>query len=327
MYESRDKRFIIIDIPRSIEESQVHVGFDEPRPRRRRLLSAQPATKPFDTPEPRDGGGGAAIARSSAVQIADLMTAATVEGALEHIDASIYNGPWLLPRVVSGDEARGEGEPDTFIPAEARYLAGSIQDLRKKFEDEAPTFRLMVLDPPWPNRSVRRKKGSYSTVSNLTDMRHLLSQIPVSHHLDDAGLVAVWVTNKPAVLDLMTSPGGQFTSWGLELVAEWTWVKVTTLGEPIYPVDSTWRKPWETLLIAKKAGATTPPGLAPKVIFSVPDLHSRKPNLRGLFSDILGLDCVGLEVFARHLTAGWWSWGDEVLRFQDSRHWCDDTVA
>lgn len=322
LYESEDKRVAILDVPRSIEESQVVTVGSAPPPRR--LASAQPVAKPFETPEPRDGGGGAAISRSSAAQIADLMAAAAVDDALRHVSEAGYEGPWCLPRVtVPADERVGapEGQRDCFIPDGAKYLDGSIQDRSQAFRDTAPTFSLVLMDPPWPNRSVRRKKGSYSTVADLSEMRHLLSHIPVPSHLDSSGLVAVWTTNKPAVLELLTAPGGLFASWGLELAAEWTWVKVTASGEPVYPVDSAWRKPWEKLLIAKRRGAPTPPGLVSKTIFSVPDLHSRKPSLRGLFQEVLGPGFLGLEVFARHLTAGWWSWGDEVLRFQDTQYW------
>jgi N6-adenosine-specific RNA methylase IME4 len=28
-----------------------------------------------------------------------------------------------------------------------------------------------------------------------------------------------------------------------------------------------------------------------------------------------------LEIFARHLVAGWTSWGNECLKFQDVRYW------
>lgn len=255
------------------------------------------------------------------------MTAATVSDALEHLSHVRYNGPWCLPRVTApADEprlgARDIHEP--FIPEDAKYLRGFIQNETQAFKDTAPTFNLIIMDPPWPNRSVRRKKGSYSTTADLSDMRRLLSHIPVSAHLDPSGLVAVWITNKPAVLDFLTSPGGLFASWGLELAAEWTWVKVTASGEPIFPVDSSWRKPWEKLLIAKRRGAPMPPGLVPRTILAVPDLHSRKPSLRDPFQDILGRGFLGLEVFARHLTAGWWSWGDDVLRFQDEQHWTEE---
>lgn len=338
LYESKDKRIAIIDVPRSIEESQAHVTNTGPAPPPRRLLSAQPVAKPFETPEPRDGGGGAAISRSSAAQIADLMTAAAVDDALQHVSDDCYEGPWYLPRVTAppashcldtGGGSGGESGSGShhFIPDGAKYLEGSIEDQSRTFRDTAPAFNLILMDPPWPNRSVRRKKGSYSIVADLSEMRRLLSHIPVPAHLDPSGLVAVWTTNKPAIVDFLTSPGGLFASWGLELTAEWTWVKVTASGEPIYPVDSSWRKPWEKLLIAKRRGAPTPLGLTSKTIISVPDLHSRKPNLRGVFQEILGSRSLGLEVFARHLTVGWWSWGDEVLLFQDAQHWTEEAVA
>jgi N6-adenosine-specific RNA methylase IME4 len=60
-----------------------------------------------------------------------------------------------------------------------------------------------------------------------------------------------------------------------------------------------------------------------KVIVSVPDVHSRKPNLRGLFEGLLPERYEALEVFARNLTAGWWAWGDEVLLFQRRECWVD----
>jgi N6-adenosine-specific RNA methylase IME4 len=86
-------------------------------------------------------------------------------------------------------------------------------------------------------------------------------------------------------------------------------------------MGSEWRKPWEKLIIAKRAGAATPPGLKSKTIIAVPDLHSRKPSVQRLFAECLPPQYLGLEVFARNLTAGWWSWGDDVLKFQQNVHW------
>ncbi|KAF7915123.1 hypothetical protein EAE99_010319 [Botrytis elliptica] len=68
-----------------------------------------------------------------------------------------------------------------------------------------------------------------------------------------------------------------------------------------------------------------------RIIIGVPDLHSRKPNLRFLFGQLLGLqEYRGLEIFARNLTAGWWGWGNEVMKFQDDGAWveegCNDVV-
>ena len=109
--------------------------------------------------------------------------------------------------------------------------------------------------------------------------------------------------------------------WGLEVAAEWVWVKVTTQGEAMFDVDGWYRKPWEKLLIARRKRRGAERVVADKVIVAVPDLHSRKPNLRKVFAEVFGKEYVGLELFARNLTQGWWSWGDEVLKFQEEQWW------
>jgi N6-adenosine-specific RNA methylase IME4 len=96
----------------------------------------------------------------------------------------------------------------------------------------------------------------------------------------------------------------------------------------VVAVDSEWRRPWERLVIGrKKGGSGSGSGTGPvegKVIVAVPDVHSRKPNLRGLFEELLPERYEALEVFARNLTAGWWAWGDEVLLFQRRECWVED---
>ncbi|KAH7319913.1 MT-A70 family [Stachybotrys elegans] len=316
LFQNQDKTIVVLDIPRTLEEAQSYTAGGQLEPLERRIYSVEPFSSPFVTPEPKDGSS-AHWGQSPASQIADLMTSAAVQSALQQL-SSQYHGPYCHARLTAPEPpATTSG---SFIPKDSHFLHGSIQDMRQEFVDTAPKFDIIVLDPPWPNRSARRSK-KYTTAVNKTEMLDLLSLIPVSSHLATDGLVAIWVTNASSVLDLMTSPTGILSSWGLELVTEWTWVKVTAAGEPLYPVDSQWRKPWEKLLVAKRKGSRPPSSLRPTTIIAVPDLHSRKPNLRGLFQDVLGRDLTGLEVFARNLTAGWWSWGDEVLHFQDDQHW------
>ena len=159
--------------------------------------------------------------------------------------------------------------------------------------------------------------------------------------------VGVWVTNKAAFRYLLLSPCGIFDAWGIELVEEWVWVKTTIHGAPICALNSAWRKPYEILLVGKaKSSASSKHDDADvgeadrgggqvkrRVVFGVPDLHSRKPNLRALFEgsmEEMGIYGDGkgktkgyeaLEVFARNCTAGWWSWGDEALKFQAQECW------
>lgn len=321
LHRTVDNLTVVLDIPRSLEESQVLPGLEHDT--KCRIYSSPAAEVPFETPEPASGVGADATA-SPAAQIASLMTAEHHRSTLELLYRE-YTGPYHLPRQISPDATPEQNlsieDDNVYIPENAEYLHGSIRDMRGSFLQRAPKFNLIIMDPPWPNRSVRRKTARYKTASSLPDIRELLCAIPVQAHLADDGLVAVWITNKPRIADLVSAPGGLFEEWGLELVAEWTWLKVTASGEPIFDLDSAWRKPWEKLLVAKRIGRPSPPALAPKTIIAVPDLHSRKPNLRGVFQQVLGSSYTALEVFARGLTAGWWSWGDEVLKFQQPQHW------
>lgn len=342
LFRSEDSSVVLIDVPRSIEEGQLlssSLRSKNGRPILRRLVSSEPHDKPFQTPEPKDGNGGLTDS------ISDLMSAAAATHALEIIRNS-YSGLWCLPRTVrpGGYDDQGglkrkrevssqeeDGKPaedgkdsaDVMIPECSFYLHGTITAERDRFLKDAPTFDLIVLDPPWPNRSARRKKGNYKVADSLATIRETLSLIPIAAHLAPGGLVAVWVTNKASAIELLTGPRGLFAEWALEQLDEWTWLKVTTAGEPIFDVNSTWRKPWERILIARRRGSETRLARRGRVIVSVPDLHSRKPNLRGLFEDSLHPDFKGLEVFARNLTANWWGWGDEVLRFQQPVHWAE----
>ncbi|KAK2594254.1 hypothetical protein QQS21_008033 [Conoideocrella luteorostrata] len=325
IYQSADKTVILLDIPRSLEYSQVLPGHLP----QRRIYSDTPPSEPFPTPDPkRSPRHGAAAhnwqAQSPAAQISDLMTAASVESALQSLHDN-YSGPFHLPRL-SSPATPSNSETAAYLPVpETTNLHGSIDGQRQTFSDTAPAFKLIVLDPPWPNRSAKRRTDKYATVTNLAEMRDLLTSIPVSAHLDSSGLVAIWITNKATIPDFLTSPTGVFASWGVELAAEWTWFKITALGEPIFDVNSTWRKPWEKILIAKRVGTSTPTNLKSKVIIAAPDAHSRKPNLRGLFEDVFGeSNYLGLEIFARNLTAGWWCWGDQVLKFQDQQYWAQE---
>ncbi|KAI0421028.1 MT-A70-domain-containing protein [Xylaria grammica] len=346
LFKSPDGGAVVIDIPRSLEEAQVLPGRDITR----RIVSNDPRETPWQVPEPKKD---TAKYVSPSAAVAELMALESVKAALEVVRAG-YGGPWCLPRVTrnqvnepesaeaDADVGTGAARPrkrkskplshasevnkernttNLHIPEQSDYLLGTVESQREAFLQNAPQFDLIVLDPPWPSRSVKRKSDSYATVYSTEEARGLLSQIPVAPHLGRDGLVAIWVTNKAAVTDLLAAPGGVLAQWGLEPVGEWIWLKITSAGEPVLDVESAWRKPWERLLIARKIGSRVLLPTSTKVILGVPDIHSRKPSLRGLFEDILPKNYKGLELFARNLTAGWWSWGNEALFFQQGDHW------
>lgn len=332
LFENKSKTVVLLDLVRSIEEAQVlsrDLAADvAPPPPLKRLLSAPPPATPFVTPEPKNPP---AFSASFSAQVAELMTMAAVEAALAETRAA-HTGPWCLPRicrpVVTPPPAEDGVLPArTIIPEASHHLNGTIDSQRDAFLAQAPAqFDVIVLDPPWPNRSAKRKRGNYHPVRDFDTIRDLLAQIPIASRLAPDGLVAVWITNSSHPADLLTSPkGGIFSQWDVELVGEWTWLKVTAHGEPIVSLDATYRRPWERLLIARKRGGLARGALEPKVIIAAPEVHSRKLSLRRLFDEMLPPGYQGLEIFARNLTAGWWSWGNEVLLFQNVQFWTDDT--
>jgi N6-adenosine-specific RNA methylase IME4 len=208
------------------------------------------------------------------------------------------------------------------IPSNSTVLCGDITSTRDIFATQAPKFDLIILDPPWPNRSARRKK-SYGISYGNREIKELLNSVPIANHLAEDGLVGIWITNKPAFRQVVLGEDGHFERWGVGLVEEWIWLKVTSSGEPISELGSMWRKPYEILLVGRK-GAPSGEGVIRRILVGVPDLHSRKPNLKGLFEHVMEKERYeALEVFARNLTAGWWAWGDEALKFQSAEYWID----
>jgi N6-adenosine-specific RNA methylase IME4 len=224
-----------------------------------------------------------------------------------------------------------DGHCHAQIPPKSTVLQGDIASTINTFISTAPRFNFIVLDPPWPNRSARRNK-SYGIAYGTSEISNLLSLLPIQAHLTDTGTVAVWVTNNSAFRDMLLGEGGLFEQWGLRFVEEWIWLKITSGGEPICPLDSRWRKPYEVLLVGRRFGEDRNEGdmengeVKRRVIIGVPDLHSRKPNLKSIIEQVIGKgegDYEALEIFARNLTAGWWCWGNEPLKFQMSEHWTD----
>lgn len=221
----------------------------------------------------------------------------------------------------------------------------SSHSLFHKAPNHAP-YQVVILDPPWPNRSIKRSRQSglekYAVSRSMYDVRQLLFELDMSSLIDVGAIVGVWITNKPAVRDLVLSDeDGLFSSWNVELIEEWLWVKVTRSGEVLGPVDGLWRKPYEVLLVGRKKSKNNGaaerednlkqciPEVKRRTVLAVPDLHSRKPCLKGLVENIYNLSASyrGLEVFARNLTSGWTSWGNQVLKFNDERCWVKKDIT
>ncbi|KAF6230905.1 hypothetical protein HO173_010813 [Letharia columbiana] len=179
-------------------------------------------------------------------------------------------------------------------------------------------FDFVLLDPPWENRSVRRS-ARYDTMHDSDPM--VVLQAMLGQHIAPGALVGCWITNKASVRDTALDA---FQTWDVQLIEEWAWLKTTVGGLPITQIDGLWRKPYEVLLLGRKGSdeaQSSDSDVRRRVVVAVPDLHSRKPHLKTLIEPFIPASYRALEVFARNLTAEWWSWGDEVLKYNWDGHW------
>ena len=232
-----------------------------------------------------------------------------------------------------------------WMPPKSTFILGQCKDatgFRTAFQTirqdlDLPRdfkFNFILMDPPWPNKSARRKTGNDAyQVTELKQLSRLLSKMDLEMYIAPGSIVGVWVTNKEAIRSLILDPGGLFDQLNVGFVEEWLWIKTTTQGEPICALDSLHRKPYEVLLLAQRpyhhmAIAETAPLIKRRIIAGVPDVHSRKPCVKELIEEFMPNrdDYAALEIFARYLVKGWWSWGNEVLKYNWEHYWRRDPV-
>lgn len=204
------------------------------------------------------------------------------------------------------------------LPPKSSFLLSDISCMRPLLNC-GKTYDVIVIDPPWQNKSVKRSKR-YSYLSPLQ-----IQQIPIPKLAAPDCLVITWVTNRQKYLRFVKEE--LYPLWSVELVAEWHWVKITNSGEFVFPLDSPHKKPYEGLVLGRVREKTALPlrnadvKVVPipdhKLIVSVPcTLHSHKPPLAEVLKDYIKPEGQYLELFARNLQPGWTSWGNEVLKFQ-----------
>ncbi|KAF9360475.1 Methyltransferase-like protein 4 [Mortierella sp. AD094] len=262
-----------------------------------------------------------------------------------------------------------EGEPRYLIPPLSGFVVSDLDRIHglKSIAQRNGGFNIIVMDPPWQNASVDRM-AHYGTL-DLYDLFKIpipdLLGAPKEQDLTDesgsGGIVAVWITNRAKVKKVVVEK--LFPAWGLDFVAQWSWLKITTGGEPVLSLENGHRRAYEGILIGKqKIGPTKNNTVTPqhsitstvskKLLVSVPSQHSRKPSLNAILEkEFFSKSCVPspdstsdfnasvasgdefttikplkrLELFARNLEEGVLSWGNEPIRYQYCGRGSEDT--
>ncbi|XP_078657081.1 N(6)-adenine-specific methyltransferase METTL4-like [Branchiostoma floridae x Branchiostoma belcheri] len=210
------------------------------------------------------------------------------------------------------------------LPPRSSFLMSDITRMEPLVQG-GMKYHLIVMDPPWENKSVKRGK-KYESLSAWQ-----LFQLPVPSLAAPGCLVVTWVTNRQQHMRFVRER--LYPHWSVEPVAEWHWLKVTRTGEPVFPMDSPHKKPYETIILGrfKDQSETRSPPFCDvpkhKVICSVPCvIHSRKPQLDEVLQNYLPPSPICLELFARSLQPSWTSWGNEVIKFQHLDFFNEDQV-
>ncbi|ULU06820.1 hypothetical protein L3Y34_018545 [Caenorhabditis briggsae] len=208
------------------------------------------------------------------------------------------------PGVVENGESQ-----KIFIPPGATFHVGDVADVEQYSAINDILFDLVVADPPWFNKSVKRKK-TYEMNEQVID------NLDITSITTNDALIVFWITNRKWVEEEMKE---RFKSWNMEVIATWKWLKITTQGEPVYDLDKEKHKlPYESIVFAKKRSSRREFNIYEKFVFaSIPmAVHSHKPPLLELFQHF-GIDFMQpLELFARSLLPSTHSIGFEPFLLQ-----------
>lgn len=108
-------------------------------------------------------------------------------------------------------------------------------------------------------------------------------KLPISKLVSKQGcLVLIWVTNKDKFQTFIKEK--LFPHWNIEYCSTWYWLKVANSFEPVTPIDAVHRKPYEPLIVGTIGASEEMKGALkqPKILCSVPGIHSKKPPLKGM---------------------------------------------
>lgn len=107
------------------------------------------------------------------------------------------------------------------IPKQCRFYCKDVHDINQYLSGSKYNF--IVLDPPWWNKFVRRKKKRTEHGYRMMYCEDL-KNIPIGDLLSDDGLVAIWCTNSQQHMNSLLND--VFSEWGLKLIAKLFWLKV-----------------------------------------------------------------------------------------------------
>ncbi|KAL0278523.1 UNVERIFIED_CONTAM: hypothetical protein PYX00_000329 [Menopon gallinae] len=208
------------------------------------------------------------------------------------------------------------GNDKYLFPKKCIFYSYDIKDINIHLKDAL--YHFILLDPPWWNKFIRRKRKANSNFGYNMMYDIDLQHIPINQLLHDDGLVGIWCTNAPSHINAVLTK--IFPAWNIKFLSQWFWLKITKDGKPICAFSEPHGKhPYERIMFGVKQNSvrqySNPENN--KVFMSAPSaIHSHKPPVCELLKDCIPQNANCLELFARYLLPHWTSYGNEVLKLQ-----------
>ena len=169
-------------------------------------------------------------------------------------------------------------------------------------------YNIIYADPPWSYRdkALAGNRGSVCkyNVMSISD----IEKLPVQDLADDNCILFMWVTfpKLDECLSVVKEWGFKYKTVGF------TWVKKYKNGDNFMGMGRWTRANAEICIIATKGKPKRIDAGVRQIIETIPEGHSKKPNIvRDKIIQLVG-DLPRIELFAREKAKGWDSWGDEL---------------
>ena len=172
-------------------------------------------------------------------------------------------------------------------------------------------YKIIYADPPWHFNDRVDTRGVECKYTTLETEQ--IKNLPIHQISDDNCVLFLWV-----VYPMLQEGLDVIKAWGFNYkTLGFTWVKKFTTGRYFIGMGNWTRSNTESVLIGVKGKPKRIDAGINQIIDSVPQEHSRKPNIvRERIIQLCG-DLPRMELFARTKVHGWDVWGnDEKLQAQ-----------
>ena len=169
-------------------------------------------------------------------------------------------------------------------------------------------YNIILCDPPWSynDKALAGNRGACCkyTVMNIDDIKYL----PIHEIADKNCLLFLWIT-----MPKLNEVFDVIKAWGFEYkTVAFTWVKKYKNGDNFMGMGRWTRANAELCLLCTKGKPKRISASVRQIIESVPERHSKKPDIvRDKIVELCG-DLPRIELFARETADGWDSWGNEI---------------